>query len=51
MQWIEALINLSAFAGFIGIAQAWPEQTWPEQAWTEQAWPEKRAAQNQHRDF
>jgi hypothetical protein len=25
MQWIEALINLSAFAAFIGIAQAWPE--------------------------
>jgi hypothetical protein len=25
MQWIEALINVSAFAGFIGIASAWPE--------------------------
>jgi hypothetical protein len=25
MQWIEALINVSAFAGFIGIANAWPE--------------------------
>ena len=25
MQWIEALINLSAFAGFIGLATHWPE--------------------------
>jgi len=24
MQWIEALINVSAFAAFIGIARAWP---------------------------
>jgi hypothetical protein len=26
MQWIETLINVSAFAGFVGIATAWPEQ-------------------------
>jgi hypothetical protein len=39
MQWIEALINLSAFAGFIGIAQTWPEkQIWPEN----KTWPENR---------
>jgi hypothetical protein len=25
MQWIEALINVSAFAGFIGLATHWPE--------------------------
>jgi hypothetical protein len=25
MQWIEALINVSAFAGFIGVANAWPK--------------------------
>jgi hypothetical protein len=25
MQWIEALINLSAFAGFVGLATHWPE--------------------------
>jgi hypothetical protein len=25
MQWIEALINISALAGFIGVANAWPE--------------------------
>jgi hypothetical protein len=25
MQWIEALINLSAFAGFIGLASTWPD--------------------------
>jgi hypothetical protein len=24
MQWIEALINMSAFAGFIGVATHWP---------------------------
>ena len=24
MQWIEALINISALAGFIGVANAWP---------------------------
>jgi hypothetical protein len=25
MQWIEALINVCAFAGFIGLATHWPE--------------------------
>lgn len=25
MQWIEAILNVSAFAAFIGIANAWPE--------------------------
>jgi hypothetical protein len=25
MQWIEALINVSAFVGFIGVATHWPE--------------------------
>jgi hypothetical protein len=25
MQWIEALINVSAFAGFIGVATHWPK--------------------------
>jgi len=24
MQWIEALINVSAFAGFLGLASYWP---------------------------
>jgi nitrogen fixation-related uncharacterized protein len=24
MQWIEALINVSALAGFVGIATLWP---------------------------
>jgi hypothetical protein len=24
MQWIEALINVSAFVGFVGIATHWP---------------------------
>jgi hypothetical protein len=24
MQWIEALINVSAFAGFLGVASCWP---------------------------
>jgi hypothetical protein len=24
MQWIEALINVSAFAGFLGVASYWP---------------------------
>jgi hypothetical protein len=24
MQWIEALINISALAGFVGVANAWP---------------------------
>jgi hypothetical protein len=26
MQWIEALINVSAFAGFIGVATHWPKR-------------------------
>jgi hypothetical protein len=26
MLWIEAFINVSAFAGFIGIANAWPDE-------------------------
>jgi hypothetical protein len=26
MQWIEALINISAFAGFLGISTHWPKQ-------------------------
>jgi hypothetical protein len=30
MQWIEALINVSAFAGFIGLASAWPENSSPD---------------------
>jgi hypothetical protein len=25
MQWIEALINLSARAGFVGVASCWPK--------------------------
>jgi hypothetical protein len=25
MQWIEALINVSAFAAFIGVANHWPQ--------------------------
>ena len=25
MQWIEALINVSAFAGFLGVASCWPK--------------------------
>ena len=25
MQWIEALINVSALAGFVGIASYWPK--------------------------
>jgi hypothetical protein len=25
MQWIEALINVSAFVGFVGIATHWPK--------------------------
>jgi hypothetical protein len=25
MQWIEALVNVSAFAGFIGLVTHWPE--------------------------
>jgi hypothetical protein len=25
MQWIEAIVNLSAFAGFIGLATHWPD--------------------------
>jgi hypothetical protein len=25
MQWIEALINVAAFAGFIGLATHWPQ--------------------------
>jgi hypothetical protein len=24
MQWIEALINVSAFVGFVGVATLWP---------------------------
>jgi hypothetical protein len=24
MQWIEALINVSALAGFVGVASCWP---------------------------
>jgi len=30
MQWIEALINVSAFAGFIGLASNWPETRRPQ---------------------
>jgi hypothetical protein len=30
MQWIEALINVSAFAGFIGVATHWPKSHWAE---------------------
>jgi hypothetical protein len=26
MQWIEALINVAAFAGFIGVATHWPKR-------------------------
>jgi hypothetical protein len=26
MQWIEALINIFAFAGFIGVATCWPKK-------------------------
>jgi hypothetical protein len=26
MQWIEALINVSALAGFVGVASCWPAQ-------------------------
>jgi hypothetical protein len=25
MQWIEALINMFAFAGFVGVANCWPK--------------------------
>jgi hypothetical protein len=25
MQWIEALLNVSAFAGFVGVANCWPK--------------------------
>jgi hypothetical protein len=25
MQWIEALINFSAFVGFLGVANGWPK--------------------------
>jgi nitrogen fixation-related uncharacterized protein len=25
MQWIEALINVSALAGFVGVATLWPK--------------------------
>jgi hypothetical protein len=25
MQWIEGLINVSAFAGFLGVAMYWPK--------------------------
>jgi hypothetical protein len=25
MQWIEALINVSALVGFVGVATLWPE--------------------------
>jgi hypothetical protein len=25
MQWIEALINVSALAGFVGVASCWPK--------------------------
>jgi hypothetical protein len=31
MQWIEALINVSALAGFIGIASCWPTQHRPDE--------------------
>ena len=24
MQWIEAIINVSALAGFVGVASCWP---------------------------
>jgi hypothetical protein len=27
MQWIEALINVSGLAGFIGVATFWPKKT------------------------
>jgi len=27
MQWIEALINVSALAGFVGIASYWPRDS------------------------
>jgi hypothetical protein len=27
MQWIEALINVSALAGFVGVATLWPKNT------------------------
>jgi hypothetical protein len=25
MQWIEAIINVSALAGFVGVANCWPK--------------------------
>jgi nitrogen fixation-related uncharacterized protein len=35
MQWIEALINVSALAGFVGVAAYWPtgpswNDRWPD---------------------
>jgi hypothetical protein len=30
MQWVEALINVSAFAGFLGIATHWPAMHRPD---------------------
>jgi hypothetical protein len=27
MQWIEALINISALVGFVGVATHWPKNT------------------------
>jgi hypothetical protein len=27
MQWIEALINVCALVGFVGVATLWPENT------------------------
>jgi hypothetical protein len=29
MQWIEALLNVSAFVAFVGIATQWPENQPP----------------------
>jgi hypothetical protein len=30
IQWIEALINVSAFAGFLGVATHWPVAHQPD---------------------
>jgi hypothetical protein len=29
MQWIEALINISALVGFVGVATLWPNASGP----------------------
>jgi hypothetical protein len=31
MQWIEALINISALVGFVGVATHWPKTMGPNE--------------------